>query len=157
MKHQPKLLTLLFLAVGIASLAPLTLQAQPADFAELHGHCGDIFGALPPFPPYLRGIALTDAQADTVFTVLHNQQPQLRQKVKALHKTQEDLRALAKSSQYDDAEAKRLADAAAKIAAEIDLIHARTDHQLYFVLNDAQRKQVDTIKERFEKDRPPPI
>lgn len=151
---QPKVLTSMFVALAIASLIPLSLQANPMEFPEAPGHCS--MGEKH-MPLYLRGIDLSDAQEDNIFSILHNVEPQMRQKMKVLHQAHQGMMALASSPQYDEAEARHLADATAKIMAEMDVLRARTDHQLLFVLDENQRQQVAFNKDKFAAEHRPPF
>lgn len=156
MKTQPTLLTALFLTLGIASFVPLSLQANPMEFSEAD-HCVKHLGGNPHMPPYLRGIDLSDAQEDAIFSILHNIEPQMHQKMKALHQLHENMMAQAASNQYDETAVKRLAETGAKLMAEVETLRTRTDHQLLFVLDENQRQQVALNKDRFADGHRPPF
>lgn len=92
-------------------------------------------------PPFLQGIALSDAQEDKVFAILHAEKPYLRDQAKAAAKAHDALRALAGADKYDDAKAAALAQAAAAASANIELQRVRTQQKLLAVLTPEQRKQ----------------
>jgi Spy/CpxP family protein refolding chaperone len=101
------------------------------------------FGEPRPGPPFLRGLALTDAQEDRIFEILHAQAPMLRQRQRELHQAREELRALSRAERFDEARAGALADTSARAAAAIALIHARSEAAIWQVLTAEQRKQAD--------------
>lgn len=93
-------------------------------------------------PPFLHGLALSEAQQDKVFAILHAEMPYLRDQHKAAAKAHEALRAMADGAQYDDAKAASLSQAAAQAMANIELQHARTEQKLLALLTPEQRKQL---------------
>jgi periplasmic protein CpxP/Spy len=99
-----------------------------------------------PLPPFLHGIKLTDAQLDKLFEIMHAQAPNLRAREKELQQTREGLIKLSQSNEFDDAKAKLLSDAAGRAMAEIGLLHARTDYQIFRLLTTEQRKQIGTAR-----------
>lgn len=94
-------------------------------------------------PPFLHGLALTEAQQDKVFTILHSQVPYVREQDKALRKAREGLHALASAAQYDDTKAASQAQAAAQAMSNLELSRVRTEQKLLAVLTAEQRKQVE--------------
>lgn len=106
-------------------------------------------------PTLFHGIALSEAQEDQVFAILHAEQPYLREQAKAAGKAREALRALAGADKYDDAKAAALAQAAATASANIELQHVRTRQKLLAVLTPEQRKaQAEQRKERNDRKDP---
>lgn len=103
--------------------------------------------------PFLRGLALTEAQEDKVFAILHGQVPYLREQHKAHEKAERALFALHGAARYDDAAAAKLAQASAQAMANITLQHLRTEQKVLAVLTAEQRKQVEDAKAR--PGRPP--
>ncbi|HAT31018.1 MAG TPA: hypothetical protein DCW29_09270 [Janthinobacterium sp.] len=101
-------------------------------------------------PPFLHGLELSEAQQDKVFTVLHAQEPMLREQHKQVEKAHQALHELASSGHYDDAKASALAQAAAQAMARISLQQARTEQELLAMLTPEQRKEV----ERREQEGP---
>lgn len=107
---------------------------------------GPGFGPGPGFdgvPPYLRGIELSEAQQDRIFTIVHGQVPYLREQGKARDKADRALFALHRAEKYDDAAAVKLAQAAAQADANITLSHLRTAQKVLGVLTAGQRKSLD--------------
>lgn len=94
-------------------------------------------------PPFLHGIALSEAQQDKVFAASHAQAPLLREQQKIAFKAHEQLRQLAASSTYDDARAGALANTAAQAMAQASLLQARLEQQLLALLTPEQRQQVE--------------
>ena len=95
-----------------------------------------------PVPPMLRGIALTEAQQDKVFAILHAQAPALRSAAKAARNAHDALGALATSAQYDATKAKALADTEGRANAELAMLRAEGDHQIFMALTREQREQI---------------
>lgn len=147
------------LAAGIAAAIPLSASALQGH-AGAPGACG---GGMPdgagkhamggdPLPPYLHGLNLSEAQRDKVFAIMHAQAPVMRDRAKALHKVEDDLRALAVTPDYSEAKARALADAAAKAMAEMALARTKVDRQVFEILTLEQRKQ---LAERKPGGEPP--
>ncbi|MBS1157353.1 MAG: motif family protein [Proteobacteria bacterium] len=155
------------IAACLAAMLPLSLQAAPQP-GEQSGHQGGgmspppilgvVHGEGPramhepmlPQPPFLRGVELTEAQRDRLFMIVHEQMPEVRKKSRAIRVAQDKLQALAQSSQYDEANARALAETAAKEMKELALLRARADQTIYAMLTPAQRKQVDEMKRHPE-------
>ena len=123
-------------------------------------------GAMPPFgapdmagmvgrPLFLRSVALSEAQDDKVFAILHEEKPYLREQGKAAAKAREALREMAGADKYDDAKAAALAQAAATAMANISLQRVRTEQKLLAVLTPEQRKKLDGNKDGKDKPRRP--
>lgn len=110
------------------------------------GTCGGLPGQ--GMPPHLMGLKLSESQRDKVFELLHAQAPTLREKAKALHRVEDDLRALAASPEYSEAKARTLADASARAMSEMSLARARMDRQIFELLTPEQRKQLAEQNER---------
>lgn len=145
-------------SIAIAALivlAPSFAQAQPADAHEHcmmpshHGMSDDKFMD-GPVPPFVHGLNLTEAQRDAIFNIMHDQAPLMRDKMKALHKSQEALQMLTMSNQYDDTKAKTLAEDAAEDMAALSLLRAQSEHKIYALLTPEQRKQANEIKAMFD-------
>lgn len=89
----------------------------------------------------LHGVELDEAQEDKVFAILHTQEPQRREQAKVLRQSQEGLRKLATSGQYDESKAAALAKAAGAAMAALALQDARTDARILGVMTPEQRQQ----------------
>lgn len=112
---------------------------------------GDAFmpGMLP--PPFLHDLNLSEAQQDKIFAILHNSAPTLREQGKLIKKTADAIRELSDSANYDESKLKSLADSHAHAIAEIEVIHARSMHQILALLTPEQRKQIDAMKAKFDE------
>jgi Spy/CpxP family protein refolding chaperone len=99
-----------------------------------------------PGPPMLRGLALSAAQQDRVFVIVHAHAPLLREKANAARRAHDELRALTMSMEYDKARAKSLADAGARALGELALMRADGEHQIYVALTDEQREQLEMLR-----------
>lgn len=114
------------------------LHAMPAPPAGM-GASGNGDG----LPPFMHGIELSEAQQDKVFAATYAQAPFLREQEKLAFKAHQQLRELAASNAYDDAQAQALARGAAEAMAAISLQRARLEQQLLAVLTPEQRQQVE--------------
>lgn len=137
------------IAVGVALAVPLTALAfggAPGEHVrcegvEMHGAAGP-HGRGEMVPPQLRGLALSEGQRDKVFEIMHAQAPAMRDKAKAWRRAEDELRGLATAADYSEARAQSLTDAAARAMAEMAMLRAKTDRQLFEVLTPEQRKQL---------------
>jgi periplasmic protein CpxP/Spy len=114
-------------------------------------------GGMPPpdgqMPPFLHGLALTEAQDDQIFAIVHAAAPMLREQGKLARKNAELVRAMTDSGNYDETKLKALADAVARASMEIMILHARSAHQIFAVLSPEQRAQAEAFKAKFEAGR----
>lgn len=154
MKSTPHTTIKRFLiAASVALAIPLSASAFGSRHGG-HGDCGFEAHGGPGhhmmegnmMPRHLRGLNLTEAQQDKIFEIMHGQAPVMRDKAKALRKTESDLRALSAAPDYSEAKARTLADAAAKAMAEMTLARAKADRQVFEVLTPEQRKQLAEMK-----------
>ena len=152
MKYLSIAVSLLLLSACSMPLVALAQQASAPDGPPPHAMDGPPpgpgFGPGPGagpgpqgLPPFLRGIDLSEAQQDKVFAATYAQAPLLREQQKIAFKAHAQLRAMAASSAYDDAQAGALASTAAQAMATISLQQARLEQQLLAVLTPEQRKQ----------------
>lgn len=95
---------------------------------------------------FMHGMDLNEAQQDQVFTILHAQEPYIREQSRALRMAQQALDEMGKADKYDDAKATSLAKAAAQAMSNLELQRVRTDQKLLGVLSAEQRKQLDQRK-----------
>jgi Spy/CpxP family protein refolding chaperone len=103
-----------------------------------------------PMAPYLRGLELTEAQQDKLFSLMHEQAPNERQQSMAALKALEELRRLAVSDRFDADKARVLAEAHAQAMAKVTLMHAEIDAKVRALLTPGQRKQLDDARSRGE-------
>lgn len=150
-----------FAVLGAAILLPMFAVAQPASDGEA-AHCGMSMHShgphgIPddrfmdgPMPPFVHGLNLSENQRDGIFKIMYEQMPLVREKLKQARKSEEALRSLTMSNQYDEAKAKSLAQAAADDMATLSLLRAQSEHQIYALLTPEQRKQVEEMKSQFD-------
>lgn len=140
------------LAVPLSAVAFGGAQGVPNSCggAEMPGKAGQRGMGGEKMPPYLRGLNLSEAQRDKVFAILHAQAPAMRDKVKAVHRAEADLRGLAMSPDFSEARARSLADASGRAMAEMTLARVATDRQVLAVLTPEQRQQVAEMKPERE-------
>ncbi|MGK5075515.1 Spy/CpxP family protein refolding chaperone [Janthinobacterium sp. ZB1P44] len=143
MKYLSIAVSLLLLCACSMPLLALAQQESAPDRPPARAMEGLPPGAAhaPGLPPFLHGIELSEAQQDKIFAATYAQAPLLRDQEKIAFKAHEQLRALAASSAYDDAQASALANTAAQAMAKISLQHARLEQQLLAVLTPIQRQQ----------------
>ncbi len=106
------------------------------------GARGSPFDAGMPKLPLLRGLELSEAQQDKVFAVLHALAPPLREKSKAVRNARDELESLVRSVDFDPATARQFAQTLARAQADIALLHAGAEHEIYMTLTTEQRRQV---------------
>ena len=97
-------------------------------------------------PPYLHGIALTSAQEDQIFTIMHAQMPDLRNQQKQYHELINEIRATAQADKFDNAKIQQLADKAASLEKGKVLLFAQQDAKIFALLTPEQRKKARDFK-----------
>lgn len=140
----------------MAGLLPLAAIAQPAPEASAPGKMPPVqghphHGMGKPGGHYdghhganvLRGVKLTEAQENKAFNIRHAAAPAFHERMLALRKAHEELRAMSVSANYDEAAARKLADRIGATTAELTLLRLKTDRQIYDLLTPEQRKQVE--------------
>jgi len=93
--------------------------------------------------PFLRGIALSEAQEDRLFAILHAQAPQLREQEKLEIKALDALDAMRASGRVDDAQATAQARALGQAVAAQELLHVRTAAQVMALLTPQQKEAIE--------------
>ena len=106
---------------------------------------------MPPVP-MLRGVTLTESQRDKVFMIFHAQAPTLRETVKAARRAQEDLQQLTLSAQFDQSKARSLVDSFVRSIGTIALLRAEGEHEIYALLTEEQRQQLQVIQRPFRRE-----
>jgi periplasmic protein CpxP/Spy len=110
-------------------------------------------------PPYLMGLTLSEEQQDKIFAILHAAAPAIRDHMKAARKAHDELRDLAQSAAFTSDKANALAQAESVAGAQLSLLLARNDHDIFIVLTPEQRAHL-TERERDRRapphDGPPP-
>jgi Spy/CpxP family protein refolding chaperone len=102
------------------------------------------------FPSFLRGINITKAQHDAIFTLLNAQAPRVREKEKDIHNALKSLHTLIISSQYNETEARSHTKSIGDDSAVMFLMRAQSEHQIYDLLTTDQRSQLENIKTNNE-------
>jgi Spy/CpxP family protein refolding chaperone len=91
---------------------------------------------------WLRRLDLSDVQRDQIFGIFHEQANATRELMKRVHRAHEALRLAALSPGFDLAQARRLADAAARTLSDLALMRAETLSRVAAVLTPAQRDKL---------------
>ena len=103
------------------------------------GFGGEFWGA----PAYLSGLQLTEEQSDKIFSVLYAAAPAIHEQHNALRHAHEELAKLRTSAQFDESNARTLADSAAKAESQLLLLHLKAERQIYSLLTADQRTRLD--------------
>lgn len=123
-------------------------HAQRTSFEGHPGHEGRFHGRDVRGGHFMRGLDLTEAQRDQLFTLRHAQAPKMRELGKTLRHARQELRQLSMSDNYDEARAKALADSASQAGAEMAMLRAQMGNQMYRILTPEQREK---LKQRTER------
>lgn len=131
------------LAICLAGAPAFAQPALPAPDGDGPPGPGDMRGPGPRMPghglPFLRGLALSEAQQDRLFAIEHEAAPKRRDNDKAVRKAHDSLRAASADGQYDEAKAKAASQALGQAVAAQELLRARTEAQVLAVLTPQQR------------------
>jgi Spy/CpxP family protein refolding chaperone len=87
------------------------------------------------------GLNLPEAQQDQIFNLHHAQAPQMREQMKALRKSQQALRDLARSDTFDEQRAQQIAAEIGRTEATIALMRARLQAAVWKILTPEQRQR----------------
>lgn len=150
-RHVAAALAAACLACAFPSAIARQLPPQNADQAD---HAGPGADAPPadaprgPGPqaygphPFLAGVALSEAQQDRLFAIMHEAAPQRREHDKARRKAHEALRALSAADKFDEARAAAAAQALGQAIAAEELLRLRVDARVMGLLTPQQREQL---------------
>lgn len=133
-------------APGHCHMLPLDGEHRHGDGMGPGAMPGADFGPAMLFP---REIQLSEAQKDKLFDLFLNQARAMRDKGKALQKADAELRAVTAG---DDSRLRSLVDARAKAWAEVTLLRLRGERQALEVLTPEQRRQVEELRQKREKE-----
>ena len=122
------------LALGVAYAAP---------GGRFHGEEGQMHGSM----MRLRGLDLTEAQRDQVFKIFHEQQPAMREQMKAIGEARRELAQAATGDPFDASRVQAAAEAQGKAVTQLAVLRAQTLQRVSQVLTPEQRAKV---KARFE-------
>ena len=162
MPRQPSLNTRLTglraaTAFSVCLLAAPAVLGQPMPPPDCPEHDGPPFGQMHerdgepgPFgtPPFMRGLGLSEAQNERVFTILHGQAPRRRALDTAERKANDALRAVALAPELDQARASSAAQALGQAIADQELLRLQTRALLKAVLTPQQRALLDAPRAR---------
>src|SRR5204863_3757105 len=132
-------------ALGLGPLAANEALSQPMqeDMHREHGGKGG-GGAM----MHMRALGLSEAQQDQIFKIRHDSEPALRDQMKQLRKSREDLRQLAMADKFDEARARQAADAQAKALSTMAVMRAQNMNRVRQVLTPEQRSKMDQMREQ---------
>jgi Spy/CpxP family protein refolding chaperone len=134
------LASLLMAGMAAAAMSPASAQHMSPGFPPPPPGLDIPHGE--PLPPFLRGLVLSEEQQDRIFDLQQAARAAQRGRVKALMRARDELRQLSLSMEFDEARARRLAEAMAAAQAELELQRARIDQQLVKLLTPEQRSQL---------------
>jgi Spy/CpxP family protein refolding chaperone len=97
---------------------------------------------------WLRQLDLTEAQRDQIFKIFHDQAPAMREQMKVVRSTRQELRQAATSPSFDRARARQLADAQAKALSEMTFMRADSTSRVVAILTPEQRTKLQQLRER---------
>ncbi|MDN0085099.1 Spy/CpxP family protein refolding chaperone [Crenobacter sp. SG2305] len=140
------------LGVGSVSAAE-PIAPPPSDHAPMgddlpHGEWHDMGHGGLGFGMSMRGMLplhelnLSSAQQDKVFQLMHDAEPALYQKMKALRATRESLASAAGFSAYDPAQVRKLAEQQGRQMADLITFRSELRHKLYGLLTPEQQQRL---------------
>jgi Spy/CpxP family protein refolding chaperone len=127
------------LALGVSSA-----EAQPSERGQAQVHQMRSPGA----QRWLRQLDLSEAQRDQVFKIFHDLAPAMREQMKVVRRTREELRQAATSANFDRARARQLSDTQAKAIGEMSFMRADSMSRVVAVLTPEQRTKLQQLRER---------
>ncbi|HOI51841.1 Spy/CpxP family protein refolding chaperone [Azonexus caeni] len=96
----------------------------------------------------LHRLNLSEAQDDKIFEIMHAQAPKMREQMKSLRKSEDELRALKAAPDFSEAKAKQLVDRIAGQRADMEMARLQTERQIMGLLTPEQQKQLADMKQR---------
>lgn len=90
----------------------------------------------------LRGLNLSEAQRDRVFSIMHAQAPVVREHAKQVREARQALQTLALAGELDESRLRAAADRASKAMADMAVLRTRTHHEVFKVLTPEQQSQL---------------
>jgi periplasmic protein CpxP/Spy len=138
------------LVIGSILAVSLLAGAGVAGARGMGGRDGDgpaPFGSMGPGMGHggphgaLRGLDLTDEQRDKIFDIQYARQPAMRDKMKEMARSREEIGKLVASASFDVKRVRELAGAQAKIMTDLIVLHAETDNKIYNLLTPEQQKK----------------
>ena len=96
----------------------------------------------------LRALNLSEAQRDQIFKIHHDQAPALRDQMKKVRASREELQKLARADKFDPAAVRRAADAQAKALSDMAVMRVQAQNQVRAVLTPEQKAKLDQMREQ---------
>lgn len=96
----------------------------------------------------LHRLNLSEAQDDKIFEIMHAQAPKMREQMKSLRKSEDELRALKAAPDFSEAKAKQVVDRIASQRADMEMARLQTERQIMGLLTPEQQKQLADMKQR---------
>jgi Spy/CpxP family protein refolding chaperone len=144
---------ILALAIGLIAALPVSaMPPGPPPDAPMTMPPGPMAGEREPVPPFLHGLNLSPEQRDKVFELLHAQAPTMRAKAKDIQTARETLRSQSLGNEFDASKAATSANALARAVADMALLQARADQQIYHLLTPEQQRQVQEHGQRRDEE-----
>lgn len=103
----------------------------------------------------LHRLDLSEAQEDQIFDLMHAQAPVMRDQMRALRKSEQELKTLKTAADYSDAKARVLVDRIAKQRADMEMARLQNERKVLDVLTPEQRKALAEMKPQRRNDRSP--
>ena len=113
-----------------------------------HGGRHGSDGLMMPGAGLLRGLDLSEAQRDRVFSILHAQAPALREKAREARSAREAVHQLALAGELDEARLQEAAQRASRAMADLAVQRARTHNALFKELTPEQQSQLKARSEQ---------
>ena len=130
-------------AFGFSAKAMAQLGAWKAPM-EVDGGRRTPGGAYYKIPTeWLQGLELSEEQQDQVFKIMYERAPSLREQLRILRRSREEMDKLVIAPTFDAARARELAERGAKAAVEIALLRAEAVSRIRQVLTPEQRIKLD--------------
>ena len=92
---------------------------------------------------WLRGLDLSEAQLDQIYTIIYERAPAIREQMKIVRRAHEELDKLASAARFDPARAREVAEVGAKALVEIALMRADAINRIREILTPEQRAKMD--------------
>ena len=103
------------------------------------GHHGKDMGMM-------RGLDLSEAQRDQIFELRHALAPKMREEMKVVRASREQLREMAMAGSYDDAKVKELTEAGAAAKARMAQMRLKNQHEVFQLLTPEQREKMAEMR-----------
>jgi Spy/CpxP family protein refolding chaperone len=148
--HMKPIFKMLFAICSMMLVAILPAMADPQDapLPRCEGPAGSPPGkaSFEDIPPYLKGIALSEAQQDKIFAILHAQVPGMRENEKQKRKTFDALSALTQADTLDEKQLQQLAEKLGMLTKEATLNRTLTEYKIFSLLTPEQRSKAIELK-----------